>query len=178
MTVADIMLTAELVFQCYPADTIETCMDVILANPEKGAVVVVDYQASLNGRNEPVGIVTKTDLLRAYKQKLDFTLPVETIMGTKIESILNTASIDKAAEHFGNTTHYHAFVLDKDNTWVGLLTVLDVTRERARAARSWPWNASGDGTTAPLDFFTKRAHHGHLAAHQHPPEQHVVAQKE
>ena len=145
------MTPAVNVMQCYPSDTIETALDLILANPEKGAVIVLHEHGD---KHIPVGIVTKTDLLHALKEKLSLTSKVETIMGHEMETIFDTASKDQAAEHFEKTKHYNAIVVNKDKQWVGLLTVLDTAMDRARDGRAWPWNRD-EGV---LDYFARQAH--------------------
>jgi len=138
MTIVDIMTPSNMAAHCSTATTIREALHMILANPEKGAIVVVrDTDSFL----DPVGIVTKTDLLKGYESQQGLDEPVTTIMGTSIETLPETATKDQAAEHFETTKHYNAFVMDHANgRWVGLLTVLDVATDRAKDARAWPWN--------------------------------------
>ena len=151
MTVKEIMTPAAHTVTCFPTATIESALDLILANPEKGAVIVLheDKDDQL-----PMGIVTKTDLLHALKEQLTLESTVDTIMGKKMETLPETASKDQAAEHFEKTRHYHAIVVNKNNHWVGLLTVLDTAMDRARDGRAWPWNRD----KATLDYFTRKTH--------------------
>ena len=154
MTIVDLMTPAEQAVHCYPGTPIREALQIILANPDKGAIVVVRDDTSLH---DPVGIVTKTDLLKGYEAELDLDQPVDTIMGTSIETIPDTSAKDKAAEHFEKTKHYNAFVVDKDERWVGLLTVLDVAMDHAKGARAWPWNRE----PGALDYLTRRVHSPH-----------------
>lgn len=151
MTIAEIMTPADKAVHCYRSTPIKDALKIILANPDKGAIVVVEDEDNLHF---PVGIVTKTDLLHGYETKEGLGAPVETIMGRSIETISETASKDKAAEHFEKTKHYNAFVVNRDKHWVGLLTVLDVAMDRAKDGRAWPWNRE----TGALDYLTRRAH--------------------
>ena len=160
MTITELMTPAEDAVHCYPSTTIREALKVILANPDKGAIVVVDDDNSLHS---PVGIVTKTDLLKGYEIEQGLDTPVEIIMGRSIETIPVDATKDKAAEHFEKTKHYNAFVVDKDNKWVGLLTVLDVAMDRAKDARAWPWNRE----SGALDYLTRRVHSPHTSKKVH-----------
>lgn len=154
MTVADLMTPTDKTVHCYPSTPVREALRIILANPDKGAVVVIRDDNSLH---DPVGIVTKTDLLKGYESDQSLDEPVESIMGTSIETILDIASKDKAAEHFEKTRHYNVFVVDKDMKWVGLLTVLAVAMDRAKDGRAWPWNRE----SGALDYLTRRVHSPH-----------------
>ena len=136
MTVKNIMTPAAHVVTCFPSSTIEKALDLILANPEKGAVVVI-----LPEKEEiPVGIVTKTDLIRGWEKGLDAkTHTVAEVMGTSIETILDTSPTGVAAEHFEKKKHRHAFVVDKDGKYVGIVTAYDIAVETARDNKAWPY---------------------------------------
>jgi CBS domain-containing protein len=138
MIISKFMTPVEQVVSCYPSDTIAKALETTLNSLDVGAVVVLHPSGN---KAIPVGIVTKTDLLRAYQQKLDLEKhKVEEIMSRTIETISHKASRDKAAEHFENTKHHHALVVNADNQWVGLLTVWDIALEAAKDKRAWPWN--------------------------------------
>ena len=151
------MTPADKAVHCYPSTPIREALKTILANPDKGAIVVVWEDDDI--LSSPVGIVTKTDLLKGYEGSLDLEAPVETIMGRTIETISDDTPKDKAAEHFEKTKHYNAFVVDKDNKWVGLVTVLDVAMDRAKDDRAWPWNRE----PGALDYITRRVHSPHTS---------------
>eukprot|EP00977_Amphora_coffeiformis_P024940 scaffold17685_cov169-Amphora_coffeaeformis.AAC.4 len=157
MTIVDLMTAADKADHCYTGTPIREALQIILANPGKGAIVVVRDDDTVH---DPVGIVTKTDLLKGYESLQDLDEPVEAIMGTSIETIPDTATKDQAAEHFEKTHHYNAFVVDHtDGRWVGLLTVLDVAMDRAKDARAWPWNREAGS----LDYLTRRVHSPHMS---------------
>lgn len=137
MTIAKFMTPADRVVSCYPSDTIKFALEQTIKHPDVGAVVVLH---PTGGKHIPVGIVTKTDLLQAYLDKLDLDNLVETVMGHKIETVLDTKTRDDAATHFEKTKHHHAFVVNSDQQWVGLVAAWDVATELARDSRAWPWN--------------------------------------
>ena len=132
MTPAD-----EVKLTCTPKDTIRRALDLVIQNHDLGAVVVLHPNGN---KHIPVGIVTQSDLLMAYSAGLSLDKRVETIMSRTIESIHEDQTRDVAAEHFENTKHHHAFVVNSDEQWVGMITAWDVATELARDNRAWPWN--------------------------------------
>ena len=64
---------------------------------------------------------------------------VADVMGTTIETILDTAPTGTAAAHFEQKKHRHAFVVDKDGTYVGIVTAYDIAVETARDNKAWPY---------------------------------------
>jgi len=126
------MTPASKVVSCYPDDLIEFVLDKTIEHPEVGCVVVLHPTGH---PHIPVGIVTKTDLLQAYKEKLDLENIVETIMSHNLETLHENQTVDDAATHFERTKHHHAFVVNKDEQWIGLITAWDVATELARDNR-------------------------------------------
>ena len=86
-----------------------------------------------------MGIVTKTDLIAAWERGMSKTDKVSEIMGTKMESVLDTSPSGIAAQHFEDTQHRHAFVLNHDGKYVGLITAYDIAVETARDNKAWPY---------------------------------------
>lgn len=127
------MVPKDKVISCAPEDTLEKAMKLMLDNVV-GSVIV------LSKEGQPAGIVTKTDLLRGWEQgKNAKTNTVSEVMGTNIETVLDTSSTGIAAEHFENTKHRHAFVVDKDGAYVGIVTAYDIAVETARDNKAWPY---------------------------------------
>lgn len=127
------MVPKSKVISCTPEDSLSVPMKLMLEHVV-GSVIVVSKEGT------PVGIVTKTDLLRGWDQGLDAkTNSVYEIMGTQIETILDTSPTGVAAEHFENKKHRHAFVVDKDGTYVGIVTAYDIAVETARDNKAWPY---------------------------------------
>jgi len=137
MLISKFMTPADKVVSCYPDDTIKFALEKTLKYPEVGAGVVLHPTGD---KHIPVGIVTKSDLLQAYLERLDLDNLVETIMSRTIETILDSQTRDFAAEHFERTKHHHAFVVNHDQQWVGIITAWDVATQLARDNRAWPWN--------------------------------------
>lgn len=121
------------VISCLPEDPLEIPMKLMLEKVV-GSIVVVSKEGV------PVGIVTKTDLLRAWDNGMNAkTNKIHEIMGTNIETILDTAPTGVAAEHFEAKKHRHAFVVDKNGTYVGIVTAYDIAVETARDNKAWPY---------------------------------------
>jgi len=127
------MVPKDKVISCSPEDPLEKAMNLML-DSVIGSIVV------LSNDGIPVGIVTKTDLLQGWAKGLDAkNNTVADVMGTTIETILDTSPTGIAAEHFERKKHRHAFVVDKDGVYVGIVTAYDIAVETARDNKAWPY---------------------------------------
>ena len=72
MRVSGFMIPKDQVKTCVASDTIESVLDAILDN-KISAVVCLE-------ESKPVGIITKTDLAKAYKQQLPLSTKISDIM--------------------------------------------------------------------------------------------------
>ena len=134
MKVASFMVPRSKVVTCCPDDKIEIAVKKMLEH-DVGSVIVLPQ----NG-DTPSGIVTKTDLIRGWDKGLSETEDtVCAVMGTDFESILDTSPTGVAAEHFENTKHRHAFVVDKYGKYVGIVTAYDIAVETSRDSKAWPY---------------------------------------
>jgi CBS domain-containing protein len=89
MRVSGFMVPADKVVCCDPKNTIKKVMDTMLEK-KIGAVVVLK-------ENVPLGIITKTDIMKAYKDNLTLDHSAEEIMTTNLETCDETMSRDQAA---------------------------------------------------------------------------------
>jgi len=122
------------VVACSPDDPIEMALKKMLEHVV-GSIIVIP-----EGEDKPVGIVTKTDLIRGWERGLDVKKDtVSAVMGTNFETILDTSPSGLAAEHFEKTKHRHAFVVDKEDNFVGIVTSYDIAVETAKDNRAWPY---------------------------------------
>lgn len=116
--------------------TVKNVLDTMMVHIDHSAVLVTTGDSHI-----PVGIVTKADMLRAYHQGMDpQTHKIKEVMSKTIETVLDTDTRDKAAEHFEKTQHKNAVVVNKEGHFVGLVTALDVACEVSRDEHAWPWN--------------------------------------
>lgn len=143
MKVSGFMVPAEKVVVCDPKDTLRTVMDLMLKN-KIGCVVVVTPNVPLTVA--PLGIVTKTDLVEAYTKGLTLDgNTVDEIMSTDIETCLETMDRDDAAKVMERNKNHHAFVVNKDGEFRGMISSWDITVEVAKDARAWPFFRTEDG---------------------------------
>jgi len=99
-----------------------------------GSVIVVD------SNYEPVGIITKTDLVRAgFVNALPPTTPVTEVMHSQLEFCSEEMERDQVAETLMKKKIHHMLVKNKSNSWVGLTTSMDVVTEAALDAKAFPW---------------------------------------
>lgn len=137
MKVANFMVPRSKVVTCYRDDTLDTVMKKMLSRSIGSVIVMPKAEEDLD--DLPIGIVTKTDLIAGWERGLEKTDMVSEVMGRNIEAVLDTAPSASAAEHFENTKHRHASVVDKDNNFVGILTAYDIAVETARDNKAWPY---------------------------------------
>jgi CBS domain-containing protein len=137
MKVASFMVPRSHVISCCPDDSLRTAIQKMLQH-DVGSIIVMQKDKD---DAMPVGIVTKTDLIRGWEKGLDADKDaVSEVMGTNIETVLDTQPSGVAAEHFEKTKHRHAFVVDKDNNFVGIVTAYDIAVETARDHKAWPYS--------------------------------------
>ena len=145
MHVSGFMVPAEKVATCGPRDTIKQAMDAMLEK-KVGSVVVVLAGRRLHGAyHVPVGLVTKTDLVSAYKQGLTLDHAVKEIMSKDIQTCDINLSRDGAAALLERNKTHHAIVVDGNKHFEGLISSLDIASECAKDNKAFPWNRSPDG---------------------------------
>ena len=136
MIVKKFMLPRDKVMLADPECSLKEVLDLMAEHITHSAVVVIAADT-----HEPVGIVTKADMLKAYQAGLDPKMhKIKDVMSKTIESVLDTDTRDAAAQHFEETNHKNAFVMDKNNHFVGLVSALDVAIELSKDEHAWPWN--------------------------------------
>lgn len=137
MLVYEFMVPAEKVIKVSPSDTIENALDKLLENHISAIVVVSDDPEN---NNNVVGLVTKTDIAKAYKQGLPLTETCETIMTTSIKSISKSLQRDQAAKVFACYKIHHAIVVDDEKQFVGLISAWDCAKEGYLDHGARPWD--------------------------------------
>jgi len=80
-------------------------------------------------KNAISGMVTKTDLLKAYQNSLDKSTLVERIMTTKLIYINQNETRDRAADVMNENKIHHILVVDDDANVLGLVTSFDIVSE-------------------------------------------------
>lgn len=136
------MVPAEKVVKCAVWETIESVIDT-LTDHFISAIVVIDKEG------KPVGIISKTDLVSAYKKGVKLSDRVDLVMTKDLRSVLDTDSRDDAADAFAKSKYHHAIVQNKAGEFVGLISTWDIAQECARDSKAWPWTRTVDGRLPP-----------------------------
>lgn len=132
MRVSGFMTPKDQVKACVASDTIESVLDAILDN-QISAVVCLE-------ESKPVGIITKTDLAKAYKQQLPLSTKISDIMVADVKAVFENQPRDKAARLFETNKIHHAVVVGENGEFSGLISSLDIANECVKDDRAWPWN--------------------------------------
>lgn len=136
MLVKNFMLPRDKVEMIEPETPLEDALETMVKTPACRVIVVTTGPVHL-----PIGVITKTDLMKAYKEGMEpKTHKAKEVMSTTIETVLDTATRDAVAAHFESTKHKNAFVMNKENHFVGLVSALDVAIEVSRDDHAFPWN--------------------------------------
>ena len=138
MIVSGFMVPAEEVVKCAIWETLANAIDTINDN-FISAMVVIDKTG------KPVGIISKTDLVSAYRKGVKLNDRVDSVMTKDIRSVLDTDSRDDAADAFAKSKYHHAIVQNKEGEFVGLISTWDIAQECARDSKAWPWTRTVDG---------------------------------
>ncbi|GKY92218.1 hypothetical protein MPSEU_000193000 [Mayamaea pseudoterrestris] len=133
-------------FTCRESDPVSVALNLIVR--EKVSAVVVLKENDTN--RTPVGLVTKSDLVKAYQDQVPLSEPVQTIMNKEIAWLNMHDSRDAAAKLLEKTFKHHALVKDSNGNWVGIISSWDIAAECAKDARAWPWTRHDD----PVKVYT------------------------
>ena len=141
MKVFGFMVPAKNVVTCQLTSSLKSALDTMMEK-KVGAIVVLD-------RGQPkiaIGLVTKSDFLRAYQRGLNLErTTVEDIMSRHLYCLSKDMSKDEAAKFFGRNKVHHAVVTNEKGEFVGLISAFDITTDTANEDRAWPWIRSEDG---------------------------------
>jgi CBS domain-containing protein len=144
MHVGGFMIPAEKVATCGPTDTVKQAMDTMLEK-KGGSVVVLTGGVDDGAYHMPVGILTKTDFVSAYKQGLTLDHAVTEIMTKNLQTCDINLSRDAAAALFERNKIHHVIVVDGNKNFQGLISSWDIASECAKDDKAFPWNRSPDG---------------------------------
>ena len=97
----------------------------------------------------PVGIITKSDIIKAYQNQVNINEPCESIMNKgDLQTCGPNVDRDKAAHLLEESHNHHLLVVSDDDDpkkFLGLVSSWDITAECARDHRAYPWIRSEDG---------------------------------
>lgn len=138
MLVRDFMVKKEDVVTCHDVDMISEVIDIVMKHGISAVLI-------LNRDGKPKGIVTKTDLVKAYQNQIVLDTKIAFIMEKDIKTVVDTMTRDDAAKAFENHNKHHAVVVNADGEYVGFISSIDIASEVAKDSRAWPWNRTPDG---------------------------------
>lgn len=145
MLARDFMVPKESVLQCTEWSPIEKVLADLVDN-KVSAIVVMDNHNS----KKAVGIVTKSDLVLAYRQDISPQQKVGLVMVSNPKTIPGSAPRDQVAKFLERNQFHHALVVDEDTgDFLGMVSAWDIVVECARDARAWPFNRTVDGRIRP-----------------------------
>lgn len=134
MLVYEFMQPADQIITCKHSDTIESVVDKVLDHKISAVIVV-------KNENTPVGIVTRTDLTRAFRKGIALDKTVDSCMSTAhLLTINKNVPHDAAAAIFNSNKVHHVIVVEDDGKLAGIVTAWDVAREGRLDNKAWPWN--------------------------------------
>ena len=149
------MIPAEKVITVGPTDTVRKVMDLMLEF-SIGAIVVIQEETKIimgqDGKTHtgeattlpmPLGIITKSDIMKAYSEKVDIDSECSRIMSgdkDKLITCLPSDDRDKVASMLEKFHTHHVIVVDQEHAhFVGMVSSWDISAECARDDRAWPY---------------------------------------
>lgn len=139
----EFMQPASKVVTVYPDSTLRA-VAVAMAQERVGCVVVQD--GGMGGK--PVGILTQSDVVKAWTMDAKLEDPVSMHMSTALHACLPGDSRDAVAELLFNNKVHHALVCKEDGSFLGLVSSWDIAREAALDAKAWPWTRHAPAAAA------------------------------
>lgn len=149
MRVAAFMTPATDVHTLTAKDSIQQAMDLMLEH-HIGAIVILATDTS--ARSLPIGIITKTDLIQAYRNEIPSDWPLQEILRpadsacydasttSMTTTCTHTMHRDQAARILEKNHNHHAIVLDSHtNNFAGLISAWDIVSECAKDDRAVSW---------------------------------------
>ena len=154
MLVNGFMVPYEKVVKCQASDSVRNVANLMMLDHISCLVIVLDDKAT--------GIITKTDLVWCYLNKISLDSQIGDIMPwtAGLKKILNNVDRDGAAKFLEKNKVHHALVVNEDGKEVGLISSLDIATEVAKDARAWPWHRQEDGRAhSPKEIAAQLAAH-------------------
>ena len=154
MKVANFMTPADKAITASPFDTIGKVM-ALMQEHKVGSIVVLHEEPHVVNQQQPdlfarpLGIITKSDILRAYNHKTHTSVqdPCRKIMHTDLAVVTPHMSRNQAAAIMQRNKIHHAVVIDDEDhgRFAGVISSMDIASECAKDHLAWPWNRSEDG---------------------------------
>ena len=129
------------------ADSSSSVLEVLdlMVSKQVGAVVIVCTKEEDREKSIPEGIITKTDILHAYRHRVDLNDSCKHIIR---ENSLMTCEPDDGRDTVASILErnkmHHVIVVQEDH-FVGIVSSWDIAAEVAKDGRAWPYLRSEEG---------------------------------
>ncbi len=129
------------------ADSSSSVLEVLdlMVSKQVGAVVIVCKKEDDTGKSIPEGIITKTDILHAYRHGVGINDSCKQMIR---ENSLVTCEPDDhrdtVASILERNKMHHVIVVQKDH-FVGIVSSWDIVAEVAKDGKAWPYLRSEEG---------------------------------
>jgi predicted transcriptional regulator len=134
MKISYVMVPKDQVITVPCSATLKDCATLFLERRISSVVVIDD--------NRPAGVITKTNLIRAWSDGNSIADNVTKYMSDP-EFIDAELTVGHAAQTMVDRKQHHLLVKDLQGQWIGLLSNQDIAREAASDARAWPFIRGG-----------------------------------
>lgn len=141
------------------ADSSSSVQEVLdlMVSKQVGAVVIVCTQKEDTEKSIPEGIITKTDILHAYRHRVDIDASCKHIIR---ENSLVTCKPDDDRDTVASILErekmHHVIVVHEEH-FVGIVSSWDIAAECAKDNRAWPYLRSEDGSLPQFPRFEEEA---------------------
>lgn len=126
----------------------------LMVSKQVGAVIIVSTKEDDTKKNIPEGIITKTDILHAYRRRVDINDSCRDIIKAKsLVTCKPDDDRDMVASIIERNKMHHVIVVHEEH-FVGIVSSWDIAAECAKDNRAWPYLRSEDGSIQfPLPRF-------------------------
>eukprot|EP00986_Skeletonema_menzelii_P000034 scaffold5_cov144-Skeletonema_menzelii.AAC.20 len=139
------MASADKVVTADSSSSVQEVLD-LMVSKQVGAVVIICTKEDDKEKSIPVGIITKTDILHAYRHRVDLNESCKRIIR---ENSLVTCKPDddrdKVASILERNKMHHVIVVRGDH-FDGIVSSWDIAVECSKDSRAWPYLRSEDGS--------------------------------
>ncbi|KAG2374414.1 hypothetical protein C9374_010698 [Naegleria lovaniensis] len=121
------------------ASLIEQCEDIHFGGGTLPKLEFLDVDPS--NSNRPVGILTKTDLVReSLKSYKNIDLPAESVMSKNLTFAKDYLEEEQVAEAMRSNNIHYVLVEDEQSNWIGMASTVDILEEMAHSNKAFPYN--------------------------------------
>ncbi|EFC42466.1 predicted protein [Naegleria gruberi] len=131
MHVKNFMIPAKQVITASPSSSLTEVGSLMVTN-HIGCVLIVE-------NSKPIGIITKSDMVKYYLENADIKKPVQEFMSTNLKTVKDTLETDQAATEMNSSKLHYLIVNDSKNNWEGIVSTKDVLEEEVFESKAFPY---------------------------------------